>query len=117
MDPAIQAALRLGLALLLLGAVRHKVGDLTRFRAAVSDYRMLPAWATNAGAALLLAAELGVGVALLVPGTGGAAALLTLYSFAIGVNLLQGRRTSTAAARGPARAAPSARGCSRATAR
>ncbi len=106
MDPAIHVALRLSLALLLLGAFRHKVRDVAGFRAAVADYRILPAWATTAGAALLLVGELGIGIALLVPGLGGsaalaAAALLTLYSVAIGVNLLRGRRDIDCGCSGP----------------
>jgi hypothetical protein len=106
MDPAIQVALRLSLALLLLGAFRHKARDLGGFRAAVADYRILPVWAVTAGTALLLAGELSVGIALLVPGLGGvaapaAAALLTLYSVAIGVNLVRGRRDIDCGCSGP----------------
>ncbi len=106
MDPAIHVALRLSLALLLLGAFRHKVRDVAGFRAAVANYRILPAGAVTAGAALLLAGELGVGIALLVPGLGAAAALaaamlLTLYSVAIGVNLVRGRRDIDCGCSGP----------------
>ncbi len=106
MDPAIHVALRLSLALLLLGAFRHKARDVAGFRAAVANYRILPAWAVTAGAALLLAGELGVGIALHAPGLAGAAALaaaalLTLYSVAIGVNLVRGRRDIDCGCSGP----------------
>ena len=97
LDPALHGALRLSLALLLLAASQHKVRDFAGFRAALGEYRLLPARWASGGAALLLLAELGTGIALLLPGVARAAALaaallLLLYSAAIGINLARGRR-------------------------
>ncbi len=97
MDPALGIALRLGLALVLLGSSRHKLRDFAAFRSAVSNYRIVPERWGIAAAALLLAIELAVGLWLAFPGAGAApalaaAALLTIYSAAIAVNLLRGRR-------------------------
>lgn len=96
-DPALHTTLRVALALLFLAASRHKWGGLAAFRSAVARYRILPERATGPAALGLAAGELGIGLALLVPGlatiAGSAAAwLLALYSAAIAVNLARGRR-------------------------
>ena len=96
-DPAVLWALRLGLALLFLAAAAHKARNFAGFRAALAGYRLLPARWTGAAAALLLLAEVGTGIALLLPGgvrsaALAAALLLGLYSAAIGINLARGRR-------------------------
>ncbi len=106
LDPALQAVLRLSLALLLLGASLHKVRDFAGFRAALDQYRLLPVRWADAAAALLLLAELGTGIALLLPGPAPAAALaaallLLLYSAAIAINLARGRREIDCGCAGP----------------
>lgn len=96
-DPALQAALRLALAALFAVAALHKARDAEAFRAALAGYRLLPVRALGAVARALPAAEFGLALALLVPRTGriaaaSGAALLALYSGAVALNLLRGRR-------------------------
>ena len=107
LDPALQAILRAGLALLLLSAASHKLRDLPRFRAALAGYRLLPTAAGRGLAPLLAALELAIGLALLAPGAGlvaglGAAGLLAVYSGAIAINLARGRRQIDCGCSGPA---------------
>lgn len=118
LDPALGAALRAGLALLLGTAALHKGRDPAAFRAALAAYGVLPAAAVPAGAALVLAAEAAAAVALLagVLGAGGpallaagpllAALLLGLYGAAIGWNLTRGRRELDCGCLGPAARQP-----------
>ena len=78
-----------------------------RFRAALVDYRLLPAGACGAAAVALVGAEALVGVALFVPTLAAVAALaaaglLGLYSGAIAVNLARGRRAIDCGCMGPA---------------
>lgn len=106
LDPVLGLALRVALALLLLGSARHKLRDFARFRSAVSNYRILPERCVPAAAALLAAAEVGVGISLPASGLGAAAALaaaglLALYSAAIAVNLARGRREIDCGCAGP----------------
>jgi hypothetical protein len=96
-DPALRAALRGALALLWLASAGHKLRDPARFRDALGGYRLVPAGAVRAAAGLIVALELGLGLALLLPGSGAApavatAALLACYAAAIAANLLRGRR-------------------------
>lgn len=106
LDPALQAALRGALALVLLLAARHKWADLAAFRAAVAGYALLPGPAVAPLAAGFAAAELALAAGLLLPATAppaavGAALLLTLYAGAIGANLLRGRRSIDCGCFGP----------------
>jgi hypothetical protein len=93
-DPALVLVVRLGGALLLLGAAGHKLRDRERFRAALAGHRLLPERSVPLAAALLVAVEVGLGLGLLAtPGAGiFAAGLLVVYGGAIGVNLARGRR-------------------------
>ena len=96
MDPVIDMALRASLALLFVAAASHKLRDRGRFRAALADYRLLPATLVPAGVLLVAGAELAVAAALLAAGLRraglvGAAALLGLYGAAIAINLARGR--------------------------
>jgi hypothetical protein len=107
LDPAADVALRSAFALLWLGAVRHKLADPDRFRAAVADYRLLPARLAAIAALALVVFEAALGLALLmgslrVPALWGTAALLALYAVAIGANLLRGRRHVDCGCVGPA---------------
>ncbi len=103
-DPALAIALRAGLALLLVAAALHKLRDLAAFRAALAGYRLLPERALGAAAAAFALAELGAAGALVLGERGGeaAACLFALYSCAIGVNLLRGRREIDCGCFGPA---------------
>jgi methylamine utilization protein MauE len=106
-DPAVHAALRVALALLLLAAAAHKLRDLAAFRSAVEGYALLPSgWLTGA-AILLVGIELSIGISLILPGLGSvpayaAAALLATYSGAIAINLQRGRRDIDCGCAGPA---------------
>lgn len=107
LDPAVLTALRGGLALLLLHAAGHKLSAPARFVAALEQYRIVGGRVVPAAAALLVAAELATGVALLVPGAGpapalAAALLLSTYAAAIALNLMRGRRDIECGCAGPA---------------
>jgi hypothetical protein len=110
-DPVVHLALRGSLALLLLAAALHKLRDPRAFRAILVAYELVPAGLAGAAAAAVLAAEVLLGAALLAPGMGvapalGTAALLAVYTGAIGVNLARGRRDFDCGCGGPARGVP-----------
>jgi hypothetical protein len=97
LDPTVQTILRIAVSLLLLAAARHKLADFAHFCGVVQRYRLLPTALAKTAAALLVAIEGAVGVALWVPALAVPAALaafglLSLYSTAIGINLVRGRR-------------------------
>lgn len=96
MDPVVDLTLRAALALLLGAAAAHKLGDLPRFRATLSEYRLLPAAAVGLGSVVVPGLELALGSALLLRGAravglAGSAALLSGYALAIAINLVRGR--------------------------
>ena len=97
MDPAIDLVMRAGLALLFGAAAVHKLRDRARFRATVVAYRLLPASLAAPASLAIVAGEMAVATALVLPparaaGYAGAAALAAIYAAALGVNLLRGRR-------------------------
>jgi hypothetical protein len=99
--------LRGALALLLLWAGAHKLRAFGAFQATVADYRLLPATLAAPAAALLVVVEVALGLALLapalrMPAVAGTASLLALYTGAIAVNLLRGRRDIDCGCAGPA---------------
>ena len=111
LDPAVLWVLRLALAALWLRAGWHKGRDPRAFRAALAEYRLLPAPLVPAAAALLGLAELALALALLVPAGAAAAAqasaaLLLLYAAAMAINLARGRRDLDCGCTGPAAARP-----------
>ncbi len=111
LDPVLQTTWRVGLCLLLLHASQHKLRDFAAFRSALANYHLLPERGATPAAALLAGAELALGLALLVPVTAPAAAcatagLLALYSGAVGLNLLRGRREIDCGCAGPAARRP-----------
>lgn len=106
-DPAIQAALRAALALLLARTAVHKLRDRGGFRDAVAGYDLLPAAALPAAVRALPALELAAAAMLVVtttarPGAGLAAFLLALYTVAIALSLARGRRDLACGCGGPA---------------
>ncbi|MFM7143683.1 MAG: MauE/DoxX family redox-associated membrane protein, partial [Alphaproteobacteria bacterium] len=106
-DPAILAALRLALALLLLRAALHKLRDREAFRDALSGYALLPAAVGPAVARVLPALELAAAVLLVLPPTARAGAvlagaLLLVYSAAIATALARGRADAACGCGGPA---------------
>jgi len=108
MDPIVTAVLRGALALLFVVAASHKARDLKAFRATLADYRLLPERATTVVTPLVVGAEIGLAAALALPGALRpgpvlAAALLGVYSLAIAINLLRGRRHIDCGCTGPVR--------------
>ena len=111
LDPLIELILLGALAVLWLAAAGHKARDLSAFRATLADYRLLPPAWTAAAAPVLVAGELLLATALLVPATRRAAllasaCLLGTYSAAIAINLARGRRHIDCGCMGPALAQP-----------
>ncbi len=96
LDPAVSSIIALGVALLFGAAALHKLADWPRFRAALTDYRIVPAWLAPAAAVALVALESATAAMLPFAATRRtgaflAAALLASYALAIGTNLLRGR--------------------------
>lgn len=127
LDPAVGAALRGGLALLLAAAALHKLRGPAEFRADFEAYGLLPAAAAPFAAALVAPAELAAAVALAAPATaaagfplaevalGGAAraagpllaaVILAVYGAAMAVALARGRRDLDCGCLGPGRRQP-----------
>jgi hypothetical protein len=95
------------LSLVWLSAARHKLADFQAFRATLERYELLPPAGVLPLALLLPVLELAVGLAVLlhatrVAATQAALALLALYTTAIGINLLRGRRDIDCGCTGPA---------------
>lgn len=106
LDPAISLTLRCVLALLFVRALSGKIRNPSHFANTIRDYEILPHGMASAVAALLLATEGAIVPALFIPATARlaaiiAAGLLLLYSIAIGVNLLRGRRDIDCGCAGP----------------
>lgn len=96
-DPVTVGTLVGALALILFAAAWHKFSERDAFASALAAYRLLPDASLPAVARLLPAVEVLLGVGILVPATRpasliGVAALMLAYGFAIGFNLLRGRR-------------------------
>ena len=105
-DPVLQWALRGALALLFLGASRHKLRAPAAFRTSLANYRILPERSLAWAAPSLAGFELAIGVSLVLPGFAGvaswaAATLLFSYTAAIVVNLARGRREIDCGCGGP----------------
>lgn len=104
--PIIALSLSLFLAVILLSAASHKLRARHRFARQLADYDLLPAATVAWVSRLLPVAEVFVGVALLVPalrpvGALAAVLLLVLYSTAIAINLVRGRRDIDCGCSGP----------------
>ena len=109
MDPAVDIALRSGLALLLLVAAGHKLSDRAHFRATLAEYRLLPEWSVSVAAVGVVSVEVAIAVTLVVfraAGALAAATLLGVYAAAIGVNLTRGRRHIDCGCAGPTERRP-----------
>ena len=104
-DMAFHMTLRLALALVFAIGVAHKANHMGSFASTVKQYRLLPDSVAPPAALGILAAECVV-IVLLVwdPRLAGltAAGLLLLYSIAISVNLIRGRRDIDCGCSGPA---------------
>lgn len=111
LDPAIDLAARVALAVILAGAALAKARDRAAFREALAGYRLLPAALVAPVGLALPLAELAAATLLLAPGaraagSAAAAALLALYSGAIAWNLARGRSEIDCGCFGPAARVP-----------
>jgi hypothetical protein len=96
LDPAIVLALGAAMALLFASTAFHKAADFGRFRATLAAYQVMPESITAVAASFVVALEIGLAVGFVAPGlrviaSASAAALLSLYTAAIAVNLVRGR--------------------------
>lgn len=118
-DPAVDAALRLALALLFFTAAGHKLRGGAGFHAAVEGYDLLPRALVASASTMLVLAEIAASILLVGPlasaglpsgvrGAGPVAALslLALYSVVIASGLARGLRGIDCGCAGPAAAAP-----------
>lgn len=110
-DPVFAWILRASLAALFAAAAVHKIRDPRAFLQTFSDYELLPSLVTTPGAIVLVVTELSIAIALLIDPDGGRAGLaavmlLSIYTFAISVNLLRGRRKIDCGCFGPAHRQP-----------
>jgi hypothetical protein len=95
MDPAVDLAVRGGLATLWVAAAAHKAVDLDRFRATLAAYAVLPAPLVGPATVLVPGVELATAACLVAARAAGlvaTAALLFAYAGALAVNLVRGRR-------------------------
>lgn len=111
LDPAIQLALRGAAACLFGSAAAHKLRDPAGFRAALDAYGLLPESAVAPSVFALIATEAAIAIGCVLPASGATACLLgalllALYSVAIGINLVRGRRAIDCGCGGPGGARP-----------
>jgi hypothetical protein len=111
LDPVFTWILRTSLAVLFATAALHKIRDPRGFLRTFSEYEILPRRLTAPSAIALVVAELSISVGLLVGPRGyqaeiAAISLLLIYTAAIGVNLLRGRRDIDCGCLGPANRQP-----------
>jgi hypothetical protein len=101
LDPLILRIISIGFAMLFISAALHKFSDRAQFAAILKDYQILPLGFLPPVSWFIPVVELGVGMAWLVSGLPFIAAavlalvstgLLGLYAFAIGINLVRGRK-------------------------
>lgn len=110
-DPALRTTL-LGSGALLFGvSAIHKLRAPAAFARSMDAYQLVPPAAVRPLAALVCLTEIAIAVALLVPATSMPAALaggvlLSVYSAAIAINLLRGRRHIDCGCLGPAARRP-----------
>jgi uncharacterized membrane protein YphA (DoxX/SURF4 family) len=104
-DPGFALTVRWSLAIVFLLAVIHKLKAPVAFKATMKNYRLLPDFLLTPFLYAVIAAELVAVVALLANrslGSGIAAGLFTVYTLAILINLIRGRRDIDCGCSGPA---------------
>ncbi len=107
LDPAIQYLLAIALAAIFAGSAAAKFVDLDLFEGAVANYRLVPGWLERPVAWAVPLCETACAAGLLFAATRPAAAaalmiLLGVFSGAIAVNLVRGRRDIDCGCFGPA---------------
>lgn len=97
-DPVIAVICSLVLSYVFVVASLHKWQNIEEFRTTLANYQILPDTLLGAFIYIIPALELLCGIALIIPYAPSlaalfATALLSMYMYAIGLNLLKGRRT------------------------
>jgi hypothetical protein len=95
-DPLIIKAIALGMGLLFLTAAWHKLNSPAEFKASLVDYQLLPEWLIKPVGLALPAIELIIGTSWILGWSVrwiayASAALLTIYTLAIAINVARGR--------------------------
>lgn len=104
-DPGFALTIRWVLALVFLLAVVHKLKSPAAFKVTLKNYRLLPDSLLTPSMYAVIATELLVVAALLANSLLGgvvAAGLMTVYTAAISINLIRGRRDIDCGCSGPA---------------
>lgn len=106
-DPLLSQVAALSLSVLLLVAASHKLRAPQVFASQLADYQLTPRWAEPALQWSLPVAELMAALGLLAPASRYLAALLAMallmvYTSAIAINLMRGRRRIDCGCLGPA---------------
>jgi len=104
-DPGFALTVRWSLAIVFLLALIHKLKSPVAFRATMKNYHLLPDFLLTPFLYAVIAAELVAVVGLLVNsplGSSAAAGLFVVYTLAILINLIRGRRDIDCGCSGPA---------------
>ena len=106
-DPAIRWLIAVSLAAVFVSSAIAKLRDLTAFRDAAENYRIVPRWIAAAMTGIVPPAEIAGAAGILLAPTRAVSALLLiallgLFTAAIGVNLARGRRDIDCGCFGPA---------------
>jgi uncharacterized membrane protein len=96
-DPAISWTVSLALALIFSASAAIKFADFSEFRGAVENYRIVPEQLSLLAAVIVPVSELGAAIGLLILRFHAAAAmllifLLAIFTTAIAINMMRGRR-------------------------
>jgi uncharacterized membrane protein len=107
MDPALTWMLAVALAILFAASAVMKFADVGQFAAALDDYRVLPSWMVALAAWMIPPVECVAAIGLLLPALRPAACLLiatllVIFTAAIAINLVRGRREIDCGCFGPA---------------
>ena len=108
LDPALAWLLRVSLAGLFTVSTFHKLRDPRGFLKTLSDYDLLPPFLVLPGAVAVVTGEILVTTALISAYDGfttglAALAILAIYTTALSINLLRGRREIDCGCLGPGR--------------
>jgi uncharacterized membrane protein len=95
-DPAIDWTVSLALALIFGASAAIKFADLSEFRGALENYRIVPEELSLPASVVVPVGELGAAIGLLIPRYHPAATmllifLLAIFTAAIGINMIRGR--------------------------
>ena len=110
-DPLVHGAFSVALAALFASTAVHKLKDVRSFSETMRQYRLLPEPFVVLFAVVLIKCEMILAIGLCLPDWRplagfGAAVLLMLYSMAIAINLVRGRRNIDCGCLGPGQRQP-----------